>query len=99
MAHQPKPPAGPSGGPAAGPEPWPSGRLRAVVFALTGTVLAVAGHHAVLDVPVPWGTAVLLAAAQYAAVRPLARRRRALPAVVAATLAAQAVLQDRKSVV
>ncbi|MCC9737946.1 hypothetical protein [Streptomyces sp. MNU89] len=67
------------------------------MFALTGTVLAVAGHHAVLDVPVPWGTAALLGAAQYAAVRPLARRRRALPAVVAATLAAQAVLHTALS--
>ncbi|WP_327191395.1 hypothetical protein [Streptomyces xinghaiensis] len=97
MAHQPKAPAGPSRGPAAGPVPWPSGRPRAAVFALTGTVLAVAGHHAVLDVPVPWGTAAVLAAAQYAAVRPLARRRRALPAVVAATLAAQAVLHTALS--
>ncbi|WP_247703084.1 hypothetical protein [Streptomyces sp. F63] len=67
------------------------------MFALTGTVLAVAGHHAVLAVPVPWGTVALLAAAQYAVVRPTARRRPPLPVVVAATLAAQAVLHTALS--
>jgi hypothetical protein len=62
------------------------------VFALVGSVLAAFGHHAVVEGPVPWPLVTAFTAAQFAAVRPLARRRSTLPATVVCTLAAQGAL-------
>ncbi|GHA19372.1 hypothetical protein GCM10010372_18820 [Streptomyces tauricus] len=66
--------------------------VRAVTFALVGSVLAAVGHHAVDGGQVPWRFAAALAVAQFAAVRPLARRRPGLRTVVGCTLAAQGAM-------
>ncbi|QOV41396.1 hypothetical protein IM697_31355 [Streptomyces ferrugineus] len=62
------------------------------MFALAGSVLAALGHHAVAAETVPWRFVMLSAAAQFAVVRPLARRRLSLPAAVGCGLAMQGVL-------
>ncbi|MGC5563510.1 hypothetical protein ACPYPG_11760 [Streptomyces sp. FR-108] len=63
--------------------------VRAVTFAVVGSVLAAVGHHAVDGGQVPWRFVALLAVAQFVAVLPLARRRPGLLTVVACTLTAQ----------
>ncbi|WP_328476473.1 hypothetical protein OHS71_03000 [Streptomyces sp. NBC_00377] len=59
---------------------------------MLGTVLAVFGHHAVAEGTVPWRLVTVLVVAQFAAVRPLARRRYGPAATVGTTLAMQGVL-------
>ncbi|MEU9958498.1 hypothetical protein [Streptomyces sp. NPDC050982] len=67
-------------------------RVRAVTFALVGSVLAAVGHHAVEGGQVPWRLVAAFAVAQFVAVRPFARRRPGLLAVGGCTLAAQAAM-------
>ncbi|MCZ4507996.1 hypothetical protein O3Q52_07225 [Streptomyces sp. ActVer] len=67
-------------------------RVRAVTFALVGSVLAAVGHHAVKGGQVPWRLVIAFAVAQFVVVRPFARRRPGLLAVVGCTLAAQAAM-------
>ncbi|MFC9126127.1 hypothetical protein ACFT4A_04665 [Streptomyces sp. NPDC057099] len=66
--------------------------VRAGMFALVGSVLAALGHHTVAEGTVPWRLVAGFGLVQFAAVRPVARRRLSLPTVAAATLAAQGVL-------
>ncbi|WP_349294273.1 DUF1775 domain-containing protein [Streptomyces sp. LRE541] len=76
-------------GPGAGSA---AAAVRAVTFALVGSVLAAVGHHAVDGGQVPWRLVAALAVAQSAVVRPLARRRPGLRTVVGCTLAAQGAM-------
>jgi hypothetical protein len=66
--------------------------VRAVVFALVGSLLATIGHHAVDGGQVPWRFVAALAVAQLLAVRPLTGRRPGLLTVVGCTLAAQGAI-------
>ncbi|MFD6289462.1 hypothetical protein [Streptomyces sp. NPDC060205] len=80
-------------GRALGPGPGSAAAVvRAMTFALVGSVLAAVGHHAVDGGQVPWRLVAALAVAQFVAVRPLARRRPGLPVVAGCTLAAQAAM-------
>ncbi|MCX4904617.1 hypothetical protein [Streptomyces sp. NBC_00878] len=75
------------------PRPSRAGaRVRAVTFALVGSVLAAVGHHAVEGGQVPWRLVTVLAVAQFVAVRPFTRRGPGLLAVGACVLAAQAAM-------
>ncbi|MES4906078.1 MULTISPECIES: DUF1775 domain-containing protein [unclassified Streptomyces] len=65
---------------------------RAGAFAVLGTVLATFGHHAIAGGTVPWRLVSGLAAAQFAAVWPLARRHRPPTGTMLFTLATQGVL-------
>ncbi|PSM37661.1 hypothetical protein C6Y14_40815 [Streptomyces dioscori] len=80
-------------GRAVGPGPgFAAAVVRAMTFTVVGSVLAAVGHHAVDGGQVPWRLVAALAVAQFAAVRPLARRRPGLLTVAGGTLAAQAAL-------
>ncbi|MDQ0948888.1 hypothetical protein QFZ24_002811 [Streptomyces phaeochromogenes] len=67
-------------------------RVRAVTFALVGSVLAAVGHHAVEGGQVPWRLVTAFAVTQFIVVRPFARRSPGLLAVGGCTLAAQAAM-------
>ncbi|MFD4509291.1 hypothetical protein [Streptomyces sp. NPDC058457] len=66
--------------------------LRAVVFALVGTVLGVSAHHLVAEGPMPWRQSALAATVLFAVGLAGARRPQSLAAVVAVCGAAQAGL-------
>jgi hypothetical protein len=66
--------------------------LRAVVFAVVGTVLGVSSHHLVAEGPAPWRQSTVAAAVLFAVGLAGARRPRSLGAVVAACGSAQAGL-------
>ncbi|WP_319053803.1 hypothetical protein, partial [Streptomyces europaeiscabiei] len=66
--------------------------MRAAVFAVAGSVLALSGHHAVADGVPPWRLVTLLALAQFATVWPAAQRRFAPMATLGCTLGVQGLL-------
>ncbi|MGX6745754.1 hypothetical protein [Streptomyces peucetius] len=66
--------------------------VRAAVFTAAGTGLAVTGHHLASGHPVPWRAALLAAVLLFAPALPAVRSERSLPAVIAATAAAQGAL-------
>ncbi|MFE0251280.1 hypothetical protein [Streptomyces sp. NPDC059010] len=83
----------PYGGRSAGARPSRTGAcVRAGLFALVGSTLAALGHHAVAEGAVPWRLVIVFTLGQFALVRPVARRRLSLPAVVACTVVAQTAL-------
>lgn len=65
---------------------------RAGLFAVLGTVLAAVGHHTIAEGTLPWRPVGVMAAAQFVAVWPLARRRYTPAATIVCTLAAQGLL-------
>ncbi|MGW2358036.1 hypothetical protein [Streptomyces phaeofaciens] len=77
-----------SGREAGGGAVW----VRAGVFAVLGTVLALLGHHAIAEAAVPWRLAGALVAVQLAAFLPLARRRPSPVVTLGATLVTQGAL-------
>jgi hypothetical protein len=66
--------------------------VRAAVFAVVGSVLAVSGHYAVADGVTPWRPTVLLVLAQFAVAWPAARRRFSPVATLGCTLGVQGLL-------
>lgn len=66
--------------------------VRAAVFAVVGSVLAVSGHYAVADGVTPWRPTALLVLAQFAVAWPAARRRFAPVATLGCTLGVQGLL-------
>ncbi|WP_405861324.1 hypothetical protein OG361_38865 [Streptomyces sp. NBC_00090] len=66
--------------------------IRAGLFSLVGTGLAITGHHLVSGHPVSWQAAVLGAALLFVLAVPFARTPRSLTVVVVGTTAAQAAL-------
>ncbi|MDC0767170.1 hypothetical protein [Streptomyces sp. HD] len=81
------------GGRRAGARPGRAAAcVRAGLFALVGSTLAALGHHAVAEGAVPWRLVIVFTLGQFALVRPVARRRLSLPAVVTCTVVAQAAL-------
>ncbi|AQU64956.1 hypothetical protein BBN63_00410 [Streptomyces niveus] len=65
---------------------------RSLVFATTGTALAVTGHHLASGRPVSWPTAWLACSLLFLLALPFSRRPRSLCAVMSATGAVQALL-------
>ncbi|MEV6425951.1 hypothetical protein [Streptomyces sp. NPDC051662] len=70
----------------------PVAAVRAGVFALVSTGLAVTGHHLASGHPVPWRSVPVALCLLFLLTMPAVRRPRSLPAVVSATGAAQASL-------
>ncbi|MEV7869049.1 hypothetical protein AB0P17_23830 [Streptomyces sp. NPDC088124] len=74
---------------------WAGTRLvRAGVFTVAGTGLAVVGHHVASGEPLSWGGLLGAALAVFALALPWAGLRRSLPGVLAATFAAQLVAHE-----